>query len=277
MGLSGLVNEVTPSVGYLFSRSGRGSCWAIAKHLLVTNAHVVEGIEDQPIQVRIGGRLIDAKLMGGDPRTDIAVLKVKEAMRPLPLAETYQVGDFCLAVGSPHGFVNSVSFGIVSGINRSFPSDNGALENLLQTDAAINSGNSGGPIFNMSGQVIGMSTLSRTEAEAMHYAVSAQMISFIVPRLTKSKSIVYGRLGALLAEQTDASGATRVSVVRPFGDQSLLRVRDQVLAIDSREVRRRVDVLYAMAEGAKQKTFQVSVMREGVVRKLKVVNVEDGD
>lgn len=276
-GLSGLVDQVTPSVGYLFGKSSRGSCWAISKNVLVTNSHVVDDQEDQPMKVRIGGKLIDAKVIGSDPRTDIAVIRVKDALRPLALAEGYQVGEFCLAVGSPHGFVNSVSFGVVSGVNRSVPSDEGVLENLLQTDAAINPGNSGGPIFNMAGQVIGMSTLSRAEAEAMHYAISAEMISFIVPRLIASKSVIYGRLGVLLAEKTDESGATQVSVVRPLGSHSLLRVRDEVLAIDAREVRGRVDVLYAMVEGAKQSSFQVSVRREGVIRKLKVLNAHESD
>ena len=276
-GLSGLVDQVTPSVGYLFGKSSRGSCWAISKNVLVTNSHVVDDQEDQPMKVRIGGKLIDAKVIGSDPRTDIAVIRVKDTLRPLALAEGYRVGEFCLAVGSPHGFVNSVSFGVVSGINRSVSSDEGVLENLLQTDAAINPGNSGGPIFNMGGQVIGMSTLSRAEAEAMHYAISAEMISFIVPRLIASKSVIYGRLGVLLAEKTDEGGATQVSVVRPLGSHSLLRVRDEVLAIDAREVRGRVDVLYAMVEGAKQSSFQVSVRREGVIRKLKVLNVHESD
>ena len=276
-GLASLVDQVTPSVGYLLSRSSRGSCWAISKNELVTNAHVVEGLSGQPIQVRIGGKLIDAKVLGSDMRTDIAVIRVKHALKSLVLAQDFKVGDFCLAVGSPHGFVNSVSFGVVSGINRSVPSSEGVLENLLQTDAAINSGNSGGPIFNMSGEVIGMSTLSRVEAEAMHYAISSQMIAFIAPRLIKEKLIAYGRIGALLAEKIDTSGATNVSVVRPMGSQSNLRVRDEVLAIDGRKVQRRVDVLYAMVEGADQTSFQVSVRREGVVRKLKVANVQDGE
>lgn len=274
-GLSAIVDYAKPSVGYLLAKDGAGSCWAFDKNILVTNAHVVQSNEDPACKVRINGRLLDAVVIGSDPRTDIAVVKVKSSLQPMQLQDISRVGDFCLAIGSPHGFLNSVSFGIVSGLNRSVESARGIMENLLQTDAAINEGNSGGPLINMSGEVIGMSTISRREAEAMHYAVSAEMIAFIAPILLKKKRVEYGRMGILLAEQTDATGTTRVGVIRAFQSDSTLRVRDQIVAIERREVRRRVDVLYAMAECAGAKSFQVTVMREGKTKKVRVTSVNE--
>jgi S1-C subfamily serine protease len=274
-GLSEIVDFAMPSIGYLLAKDGAGSCWAFDKNTLVTNAHVVRSNEEPACKVRINGHLLDSVVIGSDPRTDIAVVRVKSALRPLQLQNVSRVGDFCLAIGSPHGFVNSVSFGLVSGLNRSTESASGIMENLLQTDAALNEGNSGGPLINMFGEVIGMSTLSRREAEAMHYAVSAEMIGFIVPILMKKKRVEYGRMGVLLAEQTDATGTTRVGVVRAFESDSSLRVRDQIVAIERREVRRRVDVLYAMAECADAKSFQVTVVREGKMKKVKVTSVKE--
>jgi S1-C subfamily serine protease len=274
-GLSQVVDQVMPSIGYLLAKNGVGSCWALDKYTLVTNAHVVSSQEDPACKVRINGHLLDAVVIGSDPRTDIAVIKVKSALQPLRLQLASRLGDFCLAIGSPHGFLNSVSFGLVSGLNRSIESADGILENLLQTDAALNDGNSGGPLINMAGEVIGMSTLSRRQAEAMHYAVSAEVISFIVPLLMKKKKVEYGQMGILLAEQMDLNGATRVSVVRAFESDSALRVRDQIVAIERREVRRRVDVLYAMAECAGAKSFQVTVVREGKMKKVKVASVNE--
>ena len=274
-GLSGIVDFAMPSIGYLLANDGAGSCWAFDKNTLVTNAHVVGSNEEPACKVRINGHLLDAVVIGSDPRTDIAVVKITSALRPLPLQDVSRVGDFCVAIGSPHGLLNSVSFGIVSGLNRSVESARGIMENLLQTDAALNEGNSGGPLINMSGEVIGMSTLSQRQAEAMHYAVSAEMIGFIVPILMKKKRVEYGRMGILLAEQTDATGTTRVGVVRASESDSALRVRDQIVAIERREVRRRVDVLYAMAECAGAKSFQVTVVREGKMKKVKVARVKE--
>jgi S1-C subfamily serine protease len=274
-GVSAVVDLVMPSIGYLLAKDGAGSCWAFDKNTLVTNAHVVSGNEEPACKVRIDGHLLDAVVLGSDPRTDIAVVKVKSALRPLQVQAASRVGDFCLAIGSPYGFLNSVSFGLVSGLNRSTESAHGILENLLQTDAALNEGNSGGPLINMSGEVIGMSTMSRRQAEAMHYAVSAEVISFIVPLLMKKKKVEYGQMGILLAEQMDSTGTTRVSVVRAFESDTALRVRDQIVAIERREVRRRVDVLYAMAECAGAKSFQVTVVREGKMKKVKVASVKE--
>src|SRR5690606_18218299 len=125
---------------------------------IVTNNHVIEGADEIMIEF-FGGEKLPAKLIGTDPKTDIALLKV-EATKPLPFvqfgnSDLMRVGDWVVAMGNPLGQGFSVSAGIVSARNREL---SGTYDDYLQTDAAINRGNSGGPLFNMDGQVIGVNT-----------------------------------------------------------------------------------------------------------------------
>jgi serine protease Do len=274
------VAEATmPSVGYLLAgESSTGSCWAFDEKMLVTSAHVVEDIGFAECQVRIGGRLVVGKVTGMDHRTDIAVLKVSEKFSPLKIQELVRIGETCISVGSPLGYVNSVTLGIVSAIGRSLElDDQSVLEDLLQTDAAINPGSSGGPVLNLRGEVIGVSTRSHQSAQGMHYAVSAKTIRFVTDILRKSKTVVYAKIGALLAEDMDKSGTVRVKVVRPNRESSPLRIRDEIVAIEKRPIVKRVDVLLAMAEFGNAKDIRVDVVREGVAKTLKIRNLREED
>lgn len=144
-----------------FSQEGAlGSGFVIsADGLIVTNNHVIEGA-DEINAVFSDGRTIRAELIGTDEATDVAVLKVEQS-EPFPYvewadSEAAQVGDWVMAIGNPFGFGGSVSVGIVSAQNRNINSSN--YDNYIQTDAAINSGNSGGPLFNLNGEVLGVNT-----------------------------------------------------------------------------------------------------------------------
>ena len=144
-----------------FSQEGAlGSGFVIsADGLIVTNNHVIEGA-DEINAVFSDGRTLRAELIGTDEATDVAVLKVEQA-DPFPFvewadSESAQVGDWVMAIGNPFGFGGSVSVGIVSARNRDINSGN--YDNYIQTDAAINSGNSGGPLFNLNGEVLGVNT-----------------------------------------------------------------------------------------------------------------------
>jgi S1-C subfamily serine protease len=267
------------SVGYLVvGDGGTGSCWALDERLLVTSGHVVESIGYETCQVRIGGRLIDAKVTGIDQRTDLAVLTVKEKLTALQLQERARVGELCISIGSPLGFVNSVSLGIVSAIGRSLEDeDQSVLEDLVQTDAAINPGNSGGPLLNLRGAVIGVSTKSHRSAEGMHYAVSSRTVKFVTDKLRKDRAVSYARMGVLLAEEMDKLGTVRVKVVRANRESNPFRLRDEITEIEGRAIQRRVDVLFAMAESCDTKTIRVLVVRDGVSRTLKVPNLRGDD
>ena len=267
------------SVGYLVvGDGGTGSCWALDERLLVTSGHVVESIGYETCQVRIGGRLIDAKVTGIDQRTDLAVLTVKEKLTALQLQERARVGELCISIGSPLGFVNSVSLGIVSAIGRSLEDeDQSVLEDLVQTDAAINPGNSGGPLLNLRGAVIGVSTKSHRSAEGMHYAVSSRTVKFVTDKLRKDRAVSYARMGVLLAEEMDKLGTVRVKVVRANRESNPFRLRDEITEIEGRAIQRRVDVLFAMAESCDTKTIRVLVVRDGASRTLKVPNLRGDD
>jgi len=273
--LSQLVSDATTRVGLLITDQGRGTCWAFGKNILVTNAHVVDSLETKDCRVRLNGRLLSASIVGLDERTDIAVIRVKETMEPLSLKLDAKVGELCLAVGNPFGHVNSVSMGIVSGLHRSREAAEGVLEDLVQTDAAINYGNSGGPLISVNGDVIGMCTMSMTQAEAMHYAVSAQTLAFIVPILLKKRKIAYASMGVVLAEQVDPDGSIAVRVIRPFIRKTSLKVRDSIVQIGDRKILRRVDVLMAMAECSEGESLSVIVQRDGISKRVSVENLRD--
>ena len=126
---------------------------------MVTNNHVIDGADEILIFLTDGTRL-PAKIVGADDKTDLAVLKV-EAGRDLPFVEfgdsdTADVGDWVMAIGNPFGLGGSVTLGIVSARNRDIQS--GPYDQFIQTDAAINQGNSGGPLFDMDGKVVGINT-----------------------------------------------------------------------------------------------------------------------
>jgi len=127
---------------------------------ILTNNHVVEG--SGPVTVTLAdGRSVPAKRMGGDPRVDLAVLKVDAGALPTALmgdSDELQVGQLAVAIGNPYGFERTVTVGVISALNRSIPGGGSALSNLIETDARINPGNSGGPLLDSQGRVVGLST-----------------------------------------------------------------------------------------------------------------------
>ena len=129
------------------------------KGIVVTNNHVIEGAEDIVVQVN-GEKKFKAKVIGADPLSDIAVLKIESKEKFLPVrfgdSDKARIGDWVIAIGNPFGLGGTVTSGIISSRNRSIGLSR--YEDYIQTDASINSGNSGGPLFDMSGDVIGINT-----------------------------------------------------------------------------------------------------------------------
>jgi serine protease Do len=172
---------------------------------IVTNNHVIEGADEIEIEF-FGGEKLPAKLVGTDPKTDIALLKV-EAASPCPSSasatrDLMRVGDWVVAMGNPLGQGFSVSAGIVSARNREL---SGTYDDYIQTDAAINRGNSGGPLFNMDGQVIGVNTaiLSPNGGSiGIGFSMASNVVTKVVDQLKEFGETRRGWLGVRIQDVT---------------------------------------------------------------------------
>jgi serine protease Do len=186
-------------------RQGAGSGFIIHPNgTLLTNNHVVEAAD--AIRVRFeDGRAFDAEVLGRDPLTDIAVVKLKGKLEKLPVAtlgdsDAIKVGDWVLAIGNPFGLASSVSAGIISARARQIGA--GPYDDFLQTDAAINPGNSGGPLFNMKGEVIGINTAIVGGGSGIGFAVPSNIAKVLLPQLEKGQKIRRGWLGVSVQDLT---------------------------------------------------------------------------
>ena len=174
---------------------------------IVTNDHVVEGKEK--LSVRFwDGSTYDATVVGTDPSTDLAVIKVDAPASKLVTLEVgdstqLTVGESVVAMGSPFGLEETVTSGIVSALNRQMTSPNNfTINNSIQTDAAINHGNSGGPLLNGAGQVIGVNTQIRSDSggsDGIGFAIPSSTVSTIVPQIISSGSVEHAYLGVGVA------------------------------------------------------------------------------
>ena len=174
---------------------------------IVTNDHVVEGAEAASVRFW-DGSTYDATIVGTDPSTDLAVIKVdapSSLLVPLTLGDSTQlsVGEGVVALGSPFGLEGTVTSGIVSALNREMTSPNNfTISNSIQTDAAINHGNSGGPLVNAAGQVIGVNTQIKSESggsDGIGFAVPSSTVASIVPQIVSSGSVEHAYLGVAVA------------------------------------------------------------------------------
>lgn len=173
--------------------TGSGSGFIISSDgFIVTNNHVIENAEEVTIAMA-DGRILNAELKGADPSSDIAVLKIFDnGLKALPFADSnqLQVGQIAIAIGNPLGLQHSVTAGVVSALGRTLRAQNGRLiDDVIQTDASLNPGNSGGPLVNSSGQVIGVNTATISSAQGLCFAVSSNFAAYIVGKL-----IIEGRV-----------------------------------------------------------------------------------
>ncbi|MET0618863.1 MAG: trypsin-like peptidase domain-containing protein, partial [Thermoanaerobaculia bacterium] len=183
--------EVQGGTGFIISEDG----------YVVTNNHVIEGADK--IEVRINNKeKYPARLVGKDPATDLALLKidVKQRLTPLPLGDSdrVRVGEWVMAIGDPLNFDKTVTVGVVSAKDRSGLTADAAtrsFENYIQTDAAINFGNSGGPLLNTNGEVVGINTAIFRPAQNIGFAVPINTLKSILPQLREKGKVVRGFLG----------------------------------------------------------------------------------
>lgn len=279
--LTALIKEVLPSTvtihGYSkdLSEDSQGSGWIYGPNLVVTNHHVIEGLAD-PITVRPVGRgPLTGIVIGSDPGNDIALLRVDGLQgTPLLLEEvTPQLGELCVAIGTPHSYRESASLGIISGLSRQIRnSDGSVIEEMIQTDASVNPGNSGGPLVNIHGRVLGINTMG--PAETVNMAVPAETIAHVVPELLEHGAVLRSSIGISIAvmQLEGENGIRQIVTVRKIKEPAnqALESGDVLLEINGNPVRRRIDVIRALSRDTIGKTIPVVIERDG---EKKIVNV----
>jgi len=204
--VAGSVEAVSPAVVHIRAEfagpgpaAGSGSGFVLSPDgFALTNSHVVHGAKRLVVQTT-DGRTGSADLVGDDPDSDLAVLRLHlPDLRHVRFAESHRVrvGQIAVAIGNPLGFENTVTAGIVSALGRTFPSKTGRLiDNVIQTDAALNPGNSGGPLVNTRGEVIGVNTAIIAAAQGICFAIGSKTAEFIASWLIRDGRIRRGHLG----------------------------------------------------------------------------------
>lgn len=261
---------------------------------IVTNNHVIEGADDIEVNFANGTKL-KAKLIGTDTKTDLSVLKVepKQPLRSVKFGDSsvMRIGDWVMAIGNPFGFGGSVTVGIISGRGRNINA--GPYDNFIQTDAAINKGNSGGPLFNMKGEVIGINTAIISPSGGsigIGFSVPSELASGVVDQLREYGETRRGWLGVRIQPVTDevadslgldsAKGALVAGVIKggPVDDGSI-KAGDVILKFDGKPVTEMRDLPRVVAESPVGKEVDVVVLRDGKEQTVKVTlgRLEDSD
>jgi putative serine protease PepD len=246
---------------------------------VVTNAHVVDGADSARVRFA-NGATYDATVVGVYPSTDLAVLKVDapaSALHPLELADSSQVavGDVVVAIGSPFGLENSVTAGIVSALGRSMNAPNGyTINGSIQTDAAINHGNSGGPLLDLSGRVIGVNAQIESESggnDGVGFAIPSNTVKSIVAQIVQDGSVQHAYLGVGVSESTGAPGATlnEVRADSPAAGAGL-QVGDVITAVDGQAVTTPAELQTAIDSNKPGDRVIVDYLRNGDHRSVTV-------
>jgi len=251
---------------------------------ILTNHHVIEGVKggDTSIEVTISdGRKFKARLLGADKERDIALIKIPASHLPFAQmgdSDAIRVGEWVVAIGNPLGLDHTVTQGIISAKGRQISGP--GLESFLQTDAAINRGNSGGPLLNLKGEIIGINTAIRTDGQNIGFAVPVNMVKQVLGDLRSGRPVSRGFLGVgtrdLDAEFQDSLGVQEgvvVSEVVPGGpgDKGGIQRLDVITAVDGARIRNGDQLVAAIASHRAGDQVQITLFREGRSRSIQAV------
>ena len=262
---------------------GQGSGFILSDDgIVLTNAHVVRGAKEVTVKLT-DRREFQAKVLGADPKTDIAVLKIEAKNLPvvkIGRTEDLRVGEWVLAIGSPFGFENTVTAGVVSAKGRSLPDDSSVA--FIQTDVAVNPGNSGGPLFNTRGEVVGINSqiYSRTGGyQGVSFAIPIDLASRIKDQIVMHGKVEHARLGVAVQEvnqtladsfKLDKPEGALISSVDKGGpaDKAGLQAGDVIRSLDGKPIVASGDLPAAIGLAAPGDTVKLQIWRQGAAHEL---------
>ena len=306
----GAVDRVAPAVAHLevslgppsrrsrgrrsadADRTGAGSGFVFTPDgFLLTNSHVVEGAS------RIRATFADgeshtAELVGVDPDTDLAVLRVDvPSLIAASLGDSSRLraGQVVIAIGNPLGFSSTVTSGVVSALGRTMRSQSGRLiDGVIQTDAALNPGNSGGPLVDSRGQVVGINTAIIAGAQGICFAVPVNTARFVIPQLIRHGRVQRGWIGVsgqtitlskrrVQISHLDSAGGVLITTVMPNSpaESAGLRARDIIVELAGARVGSVDDLQRLLAQERIGKTVPITVVRDGTRRILPIIPAEN--
>ena len=293
LSVAGLAKKVTPSVVEIVSSTagsqspfgqgsqgsaseGTGWVYDSAGHI-VTNEHVVAGASSVKVTFA-DGSTATATVVGKDTSTDIAVLKVNVAsskLVPLTLASSTNVavGQPVVAIGNPFGLQGTVTSGIISALNREIQAPNNEpIEGAIQTDAAINHGNSGGPLFDMAGNVIGITSQIESDSggsDGVGFAIPSNLVKTIVPQLISGGSVQHAFLGVQPA--TAAGVGVRIVTVQSgtAAKRAGLQAGDVITAVDGQSTQSAAALRAAIAQHKPGDSITLTIHRNGSTKTIK--------
>jgi S1-C subfamily serine protease len=273
---------------------GTGSGFIISSDgYVATNCHVVNGARRLEVNLQ-DGRAYQAELVGLDPATDLAVLRIDaERLSSTRFGDSdrLRVGQIAIAIGNPYGFQYSLTAGVVSALGRTLRSESGRLiDDVIQTDAALNPGNSGGPLVDSQGLVIGVNTAVILPAQGLCFAVAANLAKYVVGKLIlegKVRRAYIGIAGQNVAAPErlrgelglDASTLVMVQQVEAHGpaDMAALQTGDLLIAFDSKPISGIDDLHKLLDENAIGRRAELLIVRRGRKERLTIVPAEMGD
>jgi Do/DeqQ family serine protease len=253
-----------------------GSGFIISKDgYIVTNNHVVRDAES--IQVKLSNdKVFDAKVVGGDQKTDIAVIKINATDLPVAVlgdSDKLDVGQWAIAIGNPFGLDRTMTVGVISATGRSNMGIE-TYENFIQTDASINPGNSGGPLLNVYGEVIGINTAIVAAGQGIGFAIPVNMAKPIFTQLIQKGNVSRGYIGVTIQPVTEelaqsfglkqAKGALVNSVIKGGpADKAGIRQGDVITGVNGNEVKDPSHLQRMVAEAGVGKVARISIFRDG--------------
>jgi serine protease Do/serine protease DegQ len=251
--------------GFIISRDG----------FIVTNEHVIRDAES--IQVKLSSnKVYQAKVVGGDPKTDIAVIKIEASDLPVSVlgdSDRIEVGQWAIAIGNPFGLEHSMTVGVISATGRSNVGIE-TIENFIQTDASINPGNSGGPLLNIHGEVVGINTAIVAAGQGIGFAIPTSMAKPIITQLGDKGSVTRAWLGvgirSISAEEAGrlglkSNGGALITELAPDGpaERGGLKPEDLLVEFGGSPVKDPSHLQRLVAEARIGKPVQVKVLRSG--------------